>query len=379
MAIRGALPIRTWGASMNVPQSSDLDLRSASTDDLIAWRDRIVSEATEHAERSNMPAAISALQSLELATIDEKTLEMTDPLLPQIADGRTVVATFDPTRVPAPDEVVIIYGNYPHAFANVVVNNPIKRHIADFWNFDHGRVEYDARWDGVDRILIINVDGRVDRWDSTLRELASARAPFQRIERVSASEPDTRPLSRTSELIQRVRRKAASKRPPAPADELARRLACLRSFTRALQSSLDAELGTVLILQDDFSFTSDLEDHLTDLQTFLQRGYDYWICLIATSKYGPVIPVDDLVAQSFQECTNAAGHLVSPEGRAQLIPVYERAAKRLIETGDSISNAADRCWTVLQPSGKFLVFRKKFGFQSASFSDIDRRISRYLD
>jgi GR25 family glycosyltransferase involved in LPS biosynthesis len=364
---------------VNGPAFSGLDLRSASTDDLNGLRDRVVSEALEHAGRADMPAAISALWRLEPTTIDDKTLEATDLLLPKIAGGRTVVAAFDPTRLPAPDEVVILYGNYPHTFANVVVNNPIKRHVADFWKFAHDRVEYDRRWDGVDRILVINANRRADRWDSTLRELASARAPFQRIDRVPASEPINRAKSRTARLLRRIRRTGASDRLNGAPGEVAGTLACLQSHIRALRSSRNGEPGTVLILEDDFSFTSDLDVHLTDLQTFLQRGYDYWICLIATSKYGPVIPVDDLIAQSFQECTNAAGYLVSPEGRAQLIPLYERAAQRLAETGDVIANAPDRCWAELQPSGKFLVFRRKFGFQGASFSDILGSISRYLD
>ncbi len=61
------------------------------------------------------------------------------------------------------------------------------------------------------------------------------------------------------------------------------------------------------------------------------------------------------------------------------MPVFENAAERLVESLDTLSYAADRCWAVLQPSGKFLVFRRKIGFQAASFSDIYRSISRYLD
>ena len=82
--------------------------------------------------------------------------------------------------------VVIIYGNYPHIFGNVVVNNPIKRHVADFWSFHHDIVEYDERWNGIGRIFVVNVDARRDRYDGVLRELASARAPFHLITRVSA-------------------------------------------------------------------------------------------------------------------------------------------------------------------------------------------------
>ena len=299
---------------------------------------------------------VLSLRKLESATIDEQTLDATDSLLPRLARGRRIVASFDPSRVPGSGEVVIIYGNYPHAFYNVVVNNPIKRHAADFGRFQHDCVEYDARWDGIERILVINVDSRKDRWDAVLRELATAGAPLDRVTRVSAIKP-------------RGRKK----------NQAARTLACLRSHIEALRIASDAGLGTVLVLEDDFCFTSDFDGHLSDLSVFLERGYDYFVCLIATSKYGAVVAMDDLVSQSFQECTNTGGYLVSASGRTQLIPVYEDAAEKLKRTGDTLAYAPDRCWACLQPSGKFLVFRRKFGFQAATFSDIEQSVARYLD
>ena len=85
------------------------------------------------------------LWELEGTTTDGYTLEMTDTYLDVIVRGRKVVASFDPVRRPAVDEVVVVYGNYPHMFGNVVVNNPIRRHVADFWKFQHDRVESDPR------------------------------------------------------------------------------------------------------------------------------------------------------------------------------------------------------------------------------------------
>jgi hypothetical protein len=337
-------------------RSVQLDLRSATRDDLLAWRDLIIKEAAEQLGRSEVRVALGTLRKLELATTDERTLELTDLFLPQIAGDRKVVATFDPCRTPDKDEVVIIYGNYPHMFGNVVVNNPIKRHVADFWSLRHDRVEYDRRWDGVDQIFIINAAERRDRYDSVLRELASARAPFERVTRVLAFTTD-----------------------PAETDQVSGTIGCLQSHIQALRGAQSAQFGHILVLEDDFCFTSDLDVHLMDLRTFFERDYEYWVCLIATSKYGAVVPKDDLLSLSFQPCTNTGGYLVSREGLEHLLPVFEQALELLKATGDCGSYAVDRCWAVLQPSEKFLVFRRKFGFQSSSFSDIERSISRYLD
>jgi len=334
----------------------DLNLRFAKSDDILAWRDHIVSEAAAHFERSQICEALDTLRKLEYLTIDAKTLETTDQFLPKIAKGRKLVATFNPLKTPQADEIVIIYGNYPHIFANVVVNNPIKRHVADFWNFRHDRVESDPRWQAVDQIFIINIDERSDRRDSVLRELCSARAPLDRVTRISA-------LKGHSEFTEQV----------------SRTIGCLRSHIEVLQRAADARFRNILVLEDDFCFTSDIDDHLKDLEAFFVRDYAYWICLIATSKYGAIVPKDDLVSLSFQPVTNAGGYLVSREGLERLLPTFEDALEKLKATGECSSFAADRCWTVLQPSEQFLVFRRKFGFQVSGFSDIEQSISRYLD
>ena len=332
------------------------DLRNATTQDVLAWRDRILDRAAAYMEKMEIQKAEEWLRRLEEATTDAWTLQRTDPYLRSIAGMRSVVASFDPLRRPGTGEVVIVYGNYPHMYGNVVVNNPIRRHIADFWNFQHDVVESDRRWAAVDRVFIINMKERPDRYDAILRELASARAPFDRVTHVPGVD------ARGGEAAQ-----------------LAGQIACLCSHIHTMRQAHAGQYRHVLVLEDDFAFTSDLEQHLSDLKTFFDRSYPYWICLIATSKYGAIEPKDDLVSLSYQRVTNTAGYLVSREGVERLLPVFEKALERLQATGDCAAHAVDRCWAELQSSGKFFVFRRKFGFQISSFSDIERGISRYLD
>jgi hypothetical protein len=330
-----------------------------TTAELLALRDRIVADAQRRFDERDIDRAAATLRELETATIDERTLGLTDPFLPALLDGRSLVASFDPARKPGEDEVVIIYGNYPHAFENVVVNNPIRRHVADFWDFAYDRVEYDERWEAVDRIFIINAAQRRDRYDAVLRELAQARAPLHRVTRIEAVQLRRRRLGR------RLSR-----------DQLGG-IGCISSHIEALRAARSAGFAHTLILEDDFCFTSDLDQHLEDLGTFFARDYDYWICLLSTSKYGAVEPMDDLLARTYQECTNASAYLVSRPGLDSLLPVRESALVRLRKGERGISN--DMCWSVLQPSGKFFVFRRKFGFQVSSLSDIEGSIARYLD
>jgi hypothetical protein len=331
------------------------DLRTATRQDLLDWRDRIVLEAAALMQKLEIREAEECLRQLELTTTDEWTLEMTDPHLPLIAAGRKVVASFDPLRRPALDEVVIIYGNYPQMYGNVVVNNPVRRHVADFWNFRHDEVEWDRRWASIDQIFVINIDDRVDRYDSVLCQLASARAPFDRVTRVPGFKTEYDPSAVRGQI------------------------GALRSHIETLRRAQAGRHENVLVLEDDFCFTSDLQQHLTDLAAFFERGYPYWVCLIATSKYGAIEPKDDLISLSFQPVTNAAGYLLSREGVEKLLPVFEAALERLESKGDIFADSVDRCWAVLQPSGKFLVFRRKFGFQGSSFSNITHSVSRCFD
>lgn len=328
----------------------------ATTDDLLAKRDAIIETARGHLERSDRFLAAESLKALESATVDDRTLDLTDPWLSKLWPGYRVVASFDPKRVPGAGELVIIYGNYPHQFSGVVVNNPVKRHIADFWKFNHHDVESDRHWNGVDRIAIINAGHRRDRLDSVLRELTAVRAPIERVHLHQASVS-----SRSG------------------GDYVDGQIGCLESHIAVLKAARSAACRNTLVLEDDFCFTSDVETHLADLAEFNRRLYSYWVCLIATSKYGEVRAKNDLVAYSHQACTNTGGYLISAEGTEKVLRVFEDALAKLTITRESNQFAVDRCWSVLQASGKFLVFRRKFGFQAASFSDIQRTISRYLD
>jgi len=68
------------------------------------------------------------------------------------------MAKSEPYRVPAPGELVVIFGNYPLGFRSLVVNNPIRRNVLDFWKFRFDVIESDPCWNPIDQIFIINRD-----------------------------------------------------------------------------------------------------------------------------------------------------------------------------------------------------------------------------
>jgi hypothetical protein len=50
-------------------------------------------------------------------------------------------------------------------FENLVINNPIRRHLADFYGISDDGIEYDRRWIASIHITFINADERPDRHD----------------------------------------------------------------------------------------------------------------------------------------------------------------------------------------------------------------------
>src|SRR5262249_14690114 len=149
-----------------------------------------------------------------------------------------------------------------------------------------------------------------DRLDSVLGELVRARAPLDRIERRSAVVPPAAEFAQDT-------------------PQFRGQLGCLSSHIAALERILASGHEHSMVLEDDFVFTSDLAAHLDDLRAFGERRYDYWVCLLGTSKYGMVVECDDLVSQSLQPCTNTEGYLISRGGAEVLLEIWRRAQQQI--------------------------------------------------
>src|SRR5437667_10839877 len=99
------------------------ELRKESFEDPMVLRDCILAESDDLLARSRIEEARTRLQQLRKGTIDDRTVDETDKLFARgLRAGRRVVATCDPTRTARPGEQVVIYGNYPYFFDNLLVN-----------------------------------------------------------------------------------------------------------------------------------------------------------------------------------------------------------------------------------------------------------------
>jgi hypothetical protein len=297
------------------------------------------------------------LLDMEGAAVDETLIGYVDQYLSHFHTGKRRIATTNPDRQPAADEVVVQFGNYPPAFESLAVHNPMRRNILDYWTvqWDFSQVEFSPCWRSVDRVFVINLDHRPDRFYSVVRELTRMGVPLDRIVRVPGC------VHTDSDDAQ-----------------VNGQVGCLTSHLQVCRIAADEGLQNVLVVEDDFGFIDDVKHVESAMEAFFARQYGYDVCLLATSKIGPIEPFDDLVSMSRQKCTNTGAYLVSRAGSARLVECFSGARDRLVATGDCLRFAVDRCWSGLQGE-RFLVFKRRLGFQLPGFSDIEKSVTMYLD
>ena len=330
--------------------------------------ERLLAQAEAARQEEDPRRLIELLESLEGRAVDEALIKDFDRYRGFLYPERRLVASVEVGRRPGPDEQLILFGNFAPSFKSLVIHNPMLRSFRDFGDFRFDRVESHRCWSGIDRIFIINREDRPDRLYSCMRELVRMGAPLDRIERFSACiERGLPPLATC--LLAWLRRLRIR--------HLRGTLGCLRSHLEVSRIAQARDLHRILVVEDDFCFSDDLEEHQRALGLFIERGYDFDVCLLSTTREGLIEPFDDLVSRSRQSCTNTSAYLVSREGLSKLVACFSEALHRLRKTADTRRYAADRCWTRLQ-GDRFLVFKNNLGFQLPGYSDIEGSIADYL-
>lgn len=315
-----------------------------------------VTEAYVSAYHTNNKEIVDSILSLyEQHTITEEIIYNTDHSVNLQRDTKTIIASFDQHRFPLDNEIVIIYGDYPLVFENLICNNPVRRHFKFFDSINHDIIETDPAWDSIDQIYIINPISRQDRWLDTMRELVKMRAPIHKVKR-----PIVNKVEEVSEVMYEIG----------------------VSHIDAIVDARNNGYRNILVLEDDICFTSSTERNLNDLRTFFERNYDYQVCFLATSRFytNQLFEHDDLLIRTEQVCTTTAAYIVSSNYYDDVIHIMSQGNQLLKETNDSNHFCIDRYWRRLAVQDrKFFVFKNKMGFQKPSFSNTKKTFSFYLD
>lgn len=286
----------------------------------------------------NYDKCVQILKYYKYNNINEHIINNTDYLFDFMTKNKKVIVTTDINRTPKDDEFVIIYGDFPWMYENLIINNPCYRHFKYFDKLKYDIIEYDNYWDNIDKIYIINLDTRSDRYFETMSELIKLNVPLNKIERFSAI--------------------------------LAKEWGCSASHLEVIKDIIKNKHQNCLILEDDFKITSLIGKNKNNIKSFLEREYDYDVCFISYRNIDNKNMIyDDLLYNIRIPCTNASGYFISLTGALNLLPIWEKALENFKETKQHQHYACDVSWNILQQNNKYFAFINKVGYQRPQYSN----------
>lgn len=193
--------------------------------------------------------------------------------------------------------------------------------------------------DKIDKIFIINLEERQDRWIDIMVEMEEFQVPLDRIERFNAIKHEKGFMG------------------------------CTMSHHGCLKIARERGYHTVLILEDDFSFYhSHYPGGYQDIVWILEEIDFEWNVLFWSANV--------LAQQPFhyhfdriQDAQTTSGYMVHGRYFDRLIQEFEQCI---------LENAfIDIHWKHLQRQDQWFVLKKRVGYQRESYSDIENRIVRY--
>lgn len=273
--------------------------------------------------------------------------------------GYKIVGTCNVNYEPKIDEIVIYFGNYADDYMALPQSNKIYIHVIYLEKFIKivDVYVYDECWNDIERIYIMTLENEFERLTETLLQLCLMNAPLNKLYIYNA----TKDVNIVDIYIGATNN----------------HLHCLyHMLTTAPAPTVHK---SCLFLEDDFIFTSVIEDNKKKLKSFCNRKYDYDICFLSASKYHKREDYDDLLILSKQICTTSSGYLINYKNIEKIYNIVKEGNELLKITGDSNSYCIDRYWCKLCNYNKVFIFKNKLGFQKPSQSKITGSYNCNLD
>ena len=199
----------------------------------------------------------------------------------------------------------------------------------------------------IDAICYINLKHRVDRKEHILQEIKKIDPTLSKTHHISAEYIPTNGA-----------------------------LGCSRSHIKTLQFFLDhPEWNTCLLLEDDFTFSSDPSQTLSYLLTTLPT-YDMILLGCGTHDYITTGTEYSSILRVLSSQTTS-GYIVHRDYIPLLLDNFITSSKYIAEHGKIHEYCLDIYWKRLMPLGKWYTFSSRIGYQYESFSDINNCVENY--
>jgi hypothetical protein len=290
--------------------------------------------------------------------------------------GYKIIGTCNVNYEPNIDEIVIYFGNYADDYMALPQSNKVYIHVIYLEKFIKlvDVFVYDECWNDIERIYIMTLQNEFERLTETLLQLCLMNAPLNKLYIYKATKDINMVdiyIGATNNHLHCLYHMLT-----APASTSSTSLTPAPPPTSPATS---ASNKSCLFLEDDFIFTSVIDDNKKKLKTFFNRNYNYDICFLSASKYHIREDYDDLLILSKQICTTSSGYLINYKNIEKIYNIVKEGNELLKVTGDSNRYCIDRYWCKLCTNNKVFIFKNKLGFQKPSQSKITGAYNCNLD
>lgn len=202
----------------------------------------------------------------------------------------------------------------------------------------------------IDAILYINLEHRKDRLEHIQTEIKKINPDLSKAHRIDAVKENIGALG------------------------------CTLSHIKAHKLFIsNPTWNTCLILEDDFTFTSDnsLSIH-KNLNYIFNNVKDFDVILLSKGLHD--YRDEDTEFPSIKRVLSsqtASGYIVSKKYIFSLVANFIMASNLMKREGWRSEYCLDQYWKPLQPYGKWYTFEKRLGFQYANHSDIEHTYCEY--
>lgn len=223
----------------------------------------------------------------------------------------------------------------------------------------------DHKPQSIDLALVINLDHRIDRWESISKLLYNMSVPFERI-------PAVNPRNDT-ELT-----KGCFDNRLCPGQ-----VGCKLSHIRAIERAMELELNTVAIFEDDFVlqpfFDPTYFNELIYNTTSLVPNWDVIVLSLNIQSETVMHSYDVKFASSFPAKLSRVHIALATQGYILKKSMFNTVLHTFVECDvkRNEATAIDECWKPLQSNYTWIGFEPQFATQSNSFSDIQMTFVEY--
>jgi len=251
---------------------------------------------------------------------------------------------------PKQDEVVHYFGKFPENYDS---NHPRKK----YYHVKHFEPNYDQYifhkcWRPIDQIYIMGLEDKHHNYYDTMIQLCKMNAPLHRVFRYKAKKDN---------------------------DEMSAYIGATQNHLDCISDMIDKGYNNCLFLEDDFLFTDTVRDNQKMLHMFWKRKYSFDILFLAASKLHERRYFDDLLINSYQECTTSSGYILTKKTVQKVHDIVEEGIEKMKVNPQNRDFCIDRYWRRIQNDNKVFIFKRKLGFQKPSYSELKQSVAIFLD